>query len=189
MKDKVIVINLFGGPGAGKSTQAADLFAELKKMGYNAELVREYAKDLNWQESFKVLSDQIYVFGKQHHRTWQLADKVSVIVTDSPLVLSLIYGKVDNPFFAPLVKWEFEQYDNINIWLKRQSKYQTEGRAQTEEQAMMVDDNIIKFMNHNQYKFDLSISVERPDAGVRILEKVKELLNGRKDREKENPGQ
>lgn len=42
---KPLVINLFGAPGAGKSTGAAIVFAELKKRGVNAELVTEFTKD------------------------------------------------------------------------------------------------------------------------------------------------
>lgn len=40
-----IVVNLFGVPGAGKSTGAAYIFYRLKINGINAELVTEFAKD------------------------------------------------------------------------------------------------------------------------------------------------
>ena len=36
----MIVVNLFGVPGAGKSTGAAYVFSKLKMQGINAELVR-----------------------------------------------------------------------------------------------------------------------------------------------------
>ena len=39
------VINLYGGPGTGKSTTAAALFALIKREGYNVELVTEFAID------------------------------------------------------------------------------------------------------------------------------------------------
>lgn len=45
MKQKVI--NLYGGPGTGKSTTAAMLFAKMKLAGFNCEYVPEFAKDLN----------------------------------------------------------------------------------------------------------------------------------------------
>ena len=35
-----LIVNLFGVPGAGKSTGAAQVFANLKKKGINAELVK-----------------------------------------------------------------------------------------------------------------------------------------------------
>ena len=41
----MILANLFGAPGAGKSTGAAYVFSKLKMAGINAELVTEFAKD------------------------------------------------------------------------------------------------------------------------------------------------
>ena len=49
------VINIFGGPGTGKSVTAAKLFAELKIQNKNCELITEYAKELVYDESYKVI--------------------------------------------------------------------------------------------------------------------------------------
>ena len=62
---KPIVVNLTGAPGAGKSTGAAFIFAELKKAGVNAELVTEFAKDKTWEHNVLALGCQEYVFGKR----------------------------------------------------------------------------------------------------------------------------
>ncbi len=51
MKNETLVINMFAGPGAGKSTLAAGTFFRLKCLGVNAEIAPEYAKDLVWEES------------------------------------------------------------------------------------------------------------------------------------------
>lgn len=37
-----IIVNLFGTPGAGKSTGAAYVFSQLKMHGINCELVTEF---------------------------------------------------------------------------------------------------------------------------------------------------
>ena len=50
----MIVVNLFGAPGAGKSTGAAYIFAMLKMAGINAELVTEFAKDKVYEETKEV---------------------------------------------------------------------------------------------------------------------------------------
>ena len=41
----MLIINLFGAPGAGKSTGAAYVFSQLKAAGVNAELVTRYGKE------------------------------------------------------------------------------------------------------------------------------------------------
>ena len=65
---KTIVINLFGAPGAGKSTGAAYIFALLKIAGIEAELVTEFAKDKVWEGNTAVFETQAYSFGKQSYR-------------------------------------------------------------------------------------------------------------------------
>ena len=60
----MIVVNLYGGPGSGKSTTAAGIFSELKMLGLNTELVTEYAKDKVWEKHESILDNQIYVFAK-----------------------------------------------------------------------------------------------------------------------------
>ena len=67
-KKRCLVVNLIGGPGCGKSTTTAGLFYELKKKGYNCEMSLEFAKDKVYEESFRIIDDQIYIFGKQFHK-------------------------------------------------------------------------------------------------------------------------
>ena len=67
------VINLFGGPGVGKSTTASGLFYEMKKARLEVELVTEYAKDAVWEGRTSLLDDQIYIFAKQQRRISRLA--------------------------------------------------------------------------------------------------------------------
>lgn len=134
-----LVINLFAGPGCGKSTTAAGLFSYLKWAGIECELATEYAKDRVWSEDLKTLRNQIYVFGKQHHRIHKLKDKVEVIITDSPLLLSIIYDGENNFLLQELVRHEFTKCNNINILLKREKPYVKRGRLQTEEEARKID--------------------------------------------------
>lgn len=134
-----LLLNLYGGPGTGKSTTAAATFAELKFAGINAELATEYAKDLVWQESHKVLENQIYVFGKQYNRIHRLLEKVDVIITDSPLLLSLYYGQNALKEFKDLVWAVYFGLNNLDVFLERKKAYNPKGRLQTEEQAREVD--------------------------------------------------
>ena len=137
------VINLFGGPGTGKSTLAAELFAALKKQGINCELVTEFAKDLVWSNRNHELQDQIYIFGKMYHHLWRLQDRVEVAIVDSPLPLCIYYGNGRHEGFDMLVMSCFHEFENINYILERRGfKYQQEGRYQTEQEADQVHDEI-----------------------------------------------
>jgi len=135
---QTLVVNLYGGPGSGKSTMAARIFACLKEKGINAELATEYAKDMTWQQSNHVLTNQIYVFGKQQHRLWRLKGKVEVIVTDAPLLNSIVYTNHISEF-EDLVLQQFHSFQNYDIFLNRVKRYNPSGRSQNEEEAKMID--------------------------------------------------
>ena len=137
MDNKCIVVNLFGVPSAGKSTGAAYIFSKLKMAGVNAELVTEFAKDLDWEENNVALGNQLYVFSNQLHRMYRCSDKVEVLITDSPLPLSIIYNKsaILGEAFNQTVMNCFNAFDNLNYLVLRDRPYNPKGRIQTEEEA------------------------------------------------------
>lgn len=139
MRNKALIINLIGGPGSGKSTTAAGLFYKLKKLGYNCEMSLEFAKDKVWEESFRTMDDQIYIFGKQYHKLWRLADKVDVIITDSPLLVSLYYNKEESKYFNDFVVEQFNKFNNKVFFLKRPETFQQDGRIQNKEESIEID--------------------------------------------------
>lgn len=134
---ETIVVNIFGVPGAGKSTGAAYVFAALKMRGVNAELVTEYAKDKVWEENSEAFKNQAFLFGKQSYRMSRCAGKVDVIVTDSPLPLSILYNndvRLGENFNASVMD-VFNSYRNLNFFLNRVKPYNPAGRLQTEEES------------------------------------------------------
>jgi len=137
------VINIFGGPGTGKSTTAAGLFFEMKKMGLNVELVTEYAKDAVWEKRYDLLDDQIYIFAKQHRRISRLIGHgIDWVITDSPIPLGLVYLREGTlgQSFPDLVMEVFGTYSNRNFLLQRQWKYNPVGRNQKDEEEALVYD-------------------------------------------------
>lgn len=146
------IINLYGGPGTGKSTSAAYLYASLKHQGVNAELVREYAKDWAWEGRPIRPFDQIYLTSKQSRRESSLYGKADVIVTDSPVLLGLYYTR---KYFSPvivagiagLVQSFYQQatdegHRHIHVLLGRTKPYATEGRYESESDAKAADAGI-----------------------------------------------
>lgn len=146
----MIIINLFGAPGAGKSTGAAYIFSQLKAAGVNAELVTEFAKDKVWEETKAVFENQAYIFGKQYFRISRLVGKVDVVITDSPILLSVFYNK-DNAVlgkeFNNLVYKVFDFYDRIDVFVHRVKPYNEAGRFQTEAESDQLCGDMIKFLN------------------------------------------
>lgn len=153
---KPIVVNLFGAPGCGKSTGAAYIFAMLKMQGVNCELVTEFAKDKTWEHNTEALSNQSYVFGKQCYRMSRCAEQVDVIVTDSPLLLSVIYNhdSVLGDNFNQTVLNVFNSYNNLNYMLCRAKQYNPIGRNQTEEESNEIGNKIENMLAKNKIKFE-----------------------------------
>lgn len=148
-----LVVNLYGGPGTGKSTVCAAVFAELKWNGINCEMAREYAKDIVWEESFRRLENQIHIFGEQQHRLHRLIDKVDVVLTDSPLLLSLVYGMRMSAAFKGVVLDTYNSFNNYDIYLEREKPYHQAGRVQNEQQAREIDDIVYHMLNAHGISF------------------------------------
>lgn len=135
---KTIVVNIFGGPGAGKSTTATGVFSQLKRLDYSCELATEFAKELVWECRNETFKDELYIFAKQAHRLFRLNGKVKIIVTDRPLILTNLYA-TDNKELMALCSSEFSKYNNVNFLIKRTKKYDSNGRNQTEDEAKELD--------------------------------------------------
>lgn len=167
---KLKVINIFGGPGAGKSTTAAGLFFEMKKRQLEVELVTEYAKDMTWEKRHNILNDQLYILAKQNRRVHRLIGQVEWVITDSPLLLGLVY-KSESYYenFDNLVMEIFDSYDNHNFLISRDFAYQSSGRNQTAEQAVEVDDAIKSLLDNRDISYHQITNNPNVDRITQIL--------------------
>jgi hypothetical protein len=148
------VINLWAGPGAGKSTIAADLFAAMKWEGHNVELINEVAKELTWEGHFNVLEDQLYVSALQNRKQERLLGKVDWIITDSPLLLCVTYMPTHyKESFKQAMLDMWNRYDNVSYFIKRQKKYSPIGRSQNEQEARDVDSRVAGLMSELQVDY------------------------------------
>ena len=173
---KTLYVNLFGAPGVGKSTTAAGTFALLKLKGVNAELVTEYAKDIVWEGSFSKLENQLYIFGKQYQRLFRLRDKVDVVITDSPILLSTIYDNTDGPELKNLVLATHKQMNTLNFFINRVKEYNPKGRMQTEEESDVISGRVKRMLDDNDIKYE---ELSGDDIAMRIIAKrVRESLAG-----------
>ena len=140
---KGCVVNLFAGPGAGKSTLAAQIYAELKKRHIDAEYVPEFPKELVYEERYLTLKDQVFVFATQNHKIWTAARHNQVVVTDSPILLSTVYNPETSVNFRTLVVEMHRQYQSLNIVLKRSPETHTPvGRVHSLTESISLDNRI-----------------------------------------------
>lgn len=173
---KPIVINLFGPPGSGKSTGAAEIFAALKKLGINAELVTEFAKDKTWEHNATALGCQEYVFGKQSYRLARCRNDVDVIVTDSPLPLSIVYNNSQalGTYFNQVVLNVFNTYRNFNYYINRVKTYNPKGRNQTEAESDALGEPIKNLLAMSGIEYRM---VNGDDEGYQsIINEIKGVL-------------
>lgn len=170
----VLVVNFFGGPGSRKSTTRAKLFANLKVRGINCEEAPEYAKDIVWEERFNILNQQIYILAKQDHRLRRLDGKVDVAITDSPLVLSSIYGKNESPEFHAVVRQLFDSYRNFNVYLQRgETPYNPAGRTQSLIEAKALDLEIADFLRANDIPIHAWVLSQDKKAVKKVSKQVR----------------
>lgn len=168
MKTKRIVC-LWGGPGTGKTTTSAEVFALLKKKNFDCELSREYIKDWVWEKRAVKPGDQTYLFAKQSRKERQYVEnKLDYIITDSPLALCILYGRIHDPYerefkaCQTLLKAHHafckdNGYKTEHIFLVRKKQYNPNGRFQTEDEAKEIDNqckDLLKELNINYVEFD-----------------------------------
>lgn len=157
---KSLIVNLYGGPGAGKSTTALQLVAELKKRGLHAEYVSEVAKELVYAKAFDKLDgsleNQKQILTEQKNRLDMIAGNVEVAVTDSPLLLNMVYLKERNDDYFAEVLSQYNEYNNFNILISRDTSvpFEVEGRIHNLEESIAKDKEIIDLLENNQIIFE-----------------------------------
>ena len=169
-KYNTFFINIIGSPCSCKSTVAANLFAELKKLGTEAELITEYAKDCVWENSIDTLEDQIFVFGNQFHRQKRIEGKVQYAINDSPFLLSSIYNKMDSAYLDKLIIEQYKKFNQKTYVLRRKTPYVNNGRVHTEAQSKIIDNMIIATLEKNNIPYEI---VANTKAVHYILKQIK----------------
>ena len=174
---KTLVINLFAGPGAGKSTCAWRLAGELTRQGHRVEYVSEYAKELLWDERLDLLDGSLehqqMIFEEQNHRIQRLQGKADIIVVDSPLLFSSLYCKEYSKEFDQQVREAFFSHKNFNLFVNRGNEYDQVGRMQTHEESLAVDRKIINYLHSHSIFF---ATYDRDDID-RIVQNIETTFN------------
>lgn len=182
---KTKIINLFGGPGVGKSSIASGLTYELKKNHITCDNPYEFPKLLAWDENYSAISDQLYIVANQHRGIVKSYGKVDYIILDSPILLSLIYkdyynSQKESDYPSKLYKENFDKmildihngYENINVLLKRsEGNHNEKERYHNLEQSKELDGIIENSLMLNRIDFHVV------EVGNNALKDICQLIN------------
>lgn len=156
-KFNTVVVNMFAGPGAGKTTCAWEVASALKKKGIVTEYVSEVAKEYVWDNQLDKLDGSLEkqreLLEEQDKRVQRLMGKVEVIVTDSPILLNLMYLKEPNEAYNGEVVSRFKKQNNFNVFVDRGKNFEKEGRIHDYADSVRIDSNIENLLNDNQLYF------------------------------------
>ena len=173
---KPLIVNFYAGPGCGKTTAALELSAALKKKGYNIEYVPEYAKELVLEGKLTELKKQENVTNEQYHRLDRLRNVTDIVVTDSPVLLGLIYGegKISEEYKNQIIRY-YNSFDNFNMLMVRDrtSGYQTEGRLETEKEAIAIDEKIKDMLK----SYNIFYGTYKRDDIAKTVERIERTYN------------
>lgn len=176
MEKRTLVVNLFAGPGAGKSTGAAYIFSKLKMDGYDCEYVSEFAKDKVWENNGEVFKSQFYITGKQVFKIKRCYGKVDIIVTDSPIAIGAQYVNDSEVMLGHAILEEFSKYNNLNLFINRVKKYNPNGRNQTESEAKEIDERMKTWLQSHNIPFEtIDGNEEGYKTAVELIEQVMNL--------------
>jgi putative alpha-1,2-mannosidase len=151
----MILINLCGGPGAGKTTLSYYLAYRLKKAGIRTELTSESAREHHIytypadRVPQQLLDNQVLVVGQQYERILRLKRHgFEVALCDSALEQQSIYftGHVYEKTLKAVIKDCATQFETYSVFIHpNPGTYDPESRTQkTEAEARALDKNVRK---------------------------------------------
>jgi len=174
------LVNLFGGPGIGKSGIAAGITYELKRKHISCNNPYEFPKTLAWDKNYPAIQDQLYVFANQHRGIAQSYGKVDYIIIDSPVMFSTIYhsyytkgypAEFYGETFHNMVVDLHRRYDNLNILLKRSNTEINEAeRFQDLKQSIEIDELCkVKLEEHNLPYVEIDVDGDTVSKIIKLL--------------------
>lgn len=147
-----VLVNIFGGPGVGKTTIAAEVFIELSKWGKTVHLMQEKSKVDAWLKKPPTLEDQVRYLAETYDEQAKLLrnGRPEVILSDSPVALVGIYTDLNGGLMGNathLAKSIMtialgDHSKELPFLLERMGEYVEDGRFQSEVDAKRLDRDI-----------------------------------------------
>ena len=170
-------ICLVSGPGNKKSTLAFWIQHVLKKNHLEVELIQEAAKELTFTDSKPESFDQFILFAKQiEAEDKRLRKKVDLTVSDTSDFLAICYGYKNKmkgwKDLIPFLRTFNKKYPCLTLYLSRekQSSYNTNGRFETQQEALLVDKIVLKMLKKYKVEYDIVDPLNKEEV-LKLLSK------------------
>lgn len=180
---KTLVVNLYAGPSAGKTSLASRLFSEINITKPFGEpfWVQEYAKELVLQKRFDLLANQPHVTKEQCRRIEMLAGNVDIIVTDSPVLLGLVYSSEEHLSETKKIIHSLSEnadVENVNFFVERIGlDFDERGRLGTIDDALQKDNEIKEMLEKTGTPYHI---VENKYDIVSVIAKISDKIVDKK---------
>lgn len=129
----VHIIEIFGVPCSGKSTLAAEILAEAKKVGLNVEHCGEVFKAWDYTNNPR-LEDQMACIASQYLENTKFGDAVKnldILIVEAPLLQSCCWGKTPTELFHLCRKLlHSDNHIHVAAVLNKPFEYNSMGRKQ-----------------------------------------------------------
>lgn len=166
------IINIWGSPGVGKSTLAAEIYVELKKQNKSVELVTEVAKDYVYRGQRPTKDEQLSIATKQLYVESLKYNKVEFIITDCPVLLPYFYLETNHNIHLTYPFLSFYNHSlsingikSYDFLLERYFEYDPNGRFETENESEILDQKLYKFLD----KLNISFNSFEPSSLVKTV--------------------
>ena len=184
------IINLFGGPGAGKTTLAYYLAYRFKQAGFRAELVGEAAREILYDRNppatggtaAQLLDNQLMITGQQAERIKRLERHgIEIAIADSPLFMGLLYVNdtdMRRSLWQAINTFQNAMPTPINVFCRRTAgQYDKESRAQSETEAILIDNRILKTFDFDPTSSFVHRWGQEADTFAYLLQETKREWN------------
>ena len=172
------IISFLGGPSCGKSTIAPYLYSKMKYSGFSVEFIPEWCKHLAYLGTPLTQYDQNYIFAKQTRLESQLYGKVDYIVSDSSILLPIIYehhyhgDSISEPsMWKYLEKVKMDGVTHLNYLINRNIPFVEEGRFESPSEAQKIDEKIVDFLDKNSIYYT-ELMDNSPESAKIIMENL-----------------
>lgn len=144
-----LVVNLYAGPSAGKSTRIHLIAGMLKQRGIPCEVCPEFAKDEIHRGMPENLKDQLYIFGNQQHILEKLLDIYPIVINDGALMNCIMYDQSGDKDFHNVIYKAYSKHENFNYYLTRDKEiaFTQAGRVHNYEESLKKDKEILTILN------------------------------------------